>query len=332
MKPTLSRLFGLLLLAFTLLAAGCGGGGSTPPPATPPPVISSFTATPTAGFGGQPCTLSWAVSGATRVTLDNGGGDVTGLSSKVVYPMQTTTYTLTASNAGGERTASVSIAINDSVVVPTTTKVLDNSTMQSLSNVTSNGSVLTFSQTSSALQALRSGDHIVAGVTNATPNGLLRKVSTVSQSGSQVTVTTTAGTLEDAITKCDIVASRQLSPSDVAQATALSKGISIAQPQSLRSQAFSQMAEGFHLTLNDVVLYDDDGNLNTDNDQITASGTIAFNPSFDFVFKLDGARIKELRYSTTLTKTKEIEVSAKISKDFNKKFEIPGARWYFNLT
>ena len=70
------------------------------------PEISSFSSNRGAvGVGGS-ATLSWTVNDATSLTLNPGGIDVTGLSSQAVTPSSTTTYTLTATNAGGSRTSS----------------------------------------------------------------------------------------------------------------------------------------------------------------------------------------------------------------------------------
>jgi chitodextrinase len=80
-------------------------------PAPPGPVISSFTATPASAAPGQPVTLSWTVSGATAITIDNGIGDVTVSPPIIVTPVVTTTYTLTASNPDGTSTAAATVAI-----------------------------------------------------------------------------------------------------------------------------------------------------------------------------------------------------------------------------
>ena len=84
-----------------------------PPSTLPvqPPVISSFSSAPSAIIAGQTATLSWNVSGSTSITIDNGVGDVTGRSSTPVFPIQTTTYTLTASNSAGASTAMATVTI-----------------------------------------------------------------------------------------------------------------------------------------------------------------------------------------------------------------------------
>jgi len=103
----------------TLLAACSGGGGSnggntpTPPPASVP-VIASFTANPATSPSGQSTQLSWSVTGAATLSLDQGIGDVTGQTGRTVNPPISTAYTLTATNAAGSVTARVCVAVNTS--------------------------------------------------------------------------------------------------------------------------------------------------------------------------------------------------------------------------
>ncbi len=93
-----------------------------PPPPPPPstPSITSFTATPTQINAGQSSTLSWVVSNATSVTIDNGVGNVTNSTMVSVSPAATTTYKLTASNGGASVSAQVTITVNPNNQPPDT--------------------------------------------------------------------------------------------------------------------------------------------------------------------------------------------------------------------
>ena len=77
----------------------------------PAPVISSFTAQPSSVAPNQPVTLAWAASGAASISIDQGIGDVTGRSAITVYPTQTTTYVLSASNSSGSTTANATVTV-----------------------------------------------------------------------------------------------------------------------------------------------------------------------------------------------------------------------------
>ena len=101
------------------VVVGNGAGSATSNAATltvtasaPAPTITSFTATPASlPIGGGSVTLNWASSGATTLSIDNGVGDVSGLTSKVVNVAADTTFTLTASNAAGSTSAATTVSL-----------------------------------------------------------------------------------------------------------------------------------------------------------------------------------------------------------------------------
>jgi sugar lactone lactonase YvrE len=85
------------------------------------PTIASFAADNTllspATTGPSSATLSWNVTGATTLSLDNSIGTVTG-TSQSVSPAATTTYTLTAANSiGGTATATVTVKVRSNLAV-----------------------------------------------------------------------------------------------------------------------------------------------------------------------------------------------------------------------
>ncbi len=91
----------------------------TPAPPISAPIIESFTATPDMLEAGQSSTLTWTLSGdeATSITIDNGVGEVTGDTAEV-SPTATTTYTLTATNEGGDDTETVTVVVSEAAIVP----------------------------------------------------------------------------------------------------------------------------------------------------------------------------------------------------------------------
>ncbi len=77
----------------------------------PPPTISSFTADPPEVVPGGSTTLSWSTTDADSLSIDQGIGDVTGMSSIPVVVTDHTTYSLIAINAAGSATSTVSVAL-----------------------------------------------------------------------------------------------------------------------------------------------------------------------------------------------------------------------------
>lgn len=79
-----------------------------------PPTITSFTVNDSTVVAGAPITFSWNVVGSSSLTIDNGVGSVTPLTTgtkSISAPAATTTYTLTATNAFGSITANVTVNI-----------------------------------------------------------------------------------------------------------------------------------------------------------------------------------------------------------------------------
>ena len=74
------------------------------------PTINSFTASPPSITSGDSSTLSWSVTDADTLSINQGIGTVTG-TSVTVSPTTTTTYILTATNTAGSVSASVTVTV-----------------------------------------------------------------------------------------------------------------------------------------------------------------------------------------------------------------------------
>ena len=115
-------LLALMLLAF---ASGCSKKVPPPPPPPPPtptapetvarvdrPAINSFTAEPSTIERGQSSTLSWSISNATDMSINQGIGAVQSQGQRQVFPTNTTSYTLTARGPGGNDSRSVTVSVS----------------------------------------------------------------------------------------------------------------------------------------------------------------------------------------------------------------------------
>ena len=101
------KLFTFSLLLFFI--SSCGGVT----PGTNPPTISSFIADPASIPEGESSTLSWVVTGATTVSINQGIGTVDLSGSIIVSPAATTIYTLTATNSAGSITDTVTVIVDE---------------------------------------------------------------------------------------------------------------------------------------------------------------------------------------------------------------------------
>ena len=116
-RASLSAVAALTLL----IAAGCHKKAAPPPPPPPAPApapvankptVNFFNAEPTTVNSGQASSLSWSVTNATSVEIDNSIGQVSPNGRRAVYPTATTTYILTATGPGGSTTAQTTVSVS----------------------------------------------------------------------------------------------------------------------------------------------------------------------------------------------------------------------------
>jgi len=88
-------------------------------PTTSLPIVNSFIANPPGITAGNSSALSWNVSNATSVTIDQGVGTFAATGTTIVSPAATTMYTLTASNAAGSTTSMAQVVVSSDAYTPT---------------------------------------------------------------------------------------------------------------------------------------------------------------------------------------------------------------------
>ena len=110
MKSRNITYFKYLSLFFILIALILITGCSGTPLAVP--IINSFSAVPSTINVGESSTLSWSVTDASSVTIDNAIGSVALTGTTAVNPTTTTTYTLTATNTAGSVTATTTVTVS----------------------------------------------------------------------------------------------------------------------------------------------------------------------------------------------------------------------------
>jgi len=96
-----------------VLMIGCGAPADTGQPLA----IHSFGASPESIATGESSTLSWSVSGATVVFIDQGVGNVGLTGTRTVSPSTATSYALTAANKFGSITAVAQVVITEEAAI-----------------------------------------------------------------------------------------------------------------------------------------------------------------------------------------------------------------------
>jgi len=89
-------------------------------PAVLQPTITSFSSEPSSVEYGESSVLSWSTKNATTISINQGIGTVSATGTEEVSPETTTTYTLTAKNSAGQKTASCEVEVTEVVLNPPT--------------------------------------------------------------------------------------------------------------------------------------------------------------------------------------------------------------------
>jgi len=196
-------------------------------------------------------------------------------------------------------------------VIPDTTVVLTDTTIQYLEALSDDGT-FTFSQMTPELAELDPGDVLVGDVSLHAPAGFLRKVKSVVPVCDKVVVETEQATLEDAIQTGSFRASQRLTPEQV-RTSKYVDGVSMAPSPDGLTLKYS---------LEDVVLYDEDGNLETDNDQITADGTVSLEVAVDLSVDISWFQVRKVWFTVTADEEAELSVGWKVGYEFEKSVDI----------
>jgi len=186
-------------------------------------------------------------------------------------------------------------------IIPDTTHPLTEETTQHLVSVSEDGEVFTFDEMTPELEAVETRHVMVGGVSTAAPDGFLRTVTAVSTEDGQVRVETEQATLEDAIEQGGFSISRQLTPADV-QGGYMAPGVSL--------QAGSNLPNAFFFEIEDVVLYDHDGNRNTTDDQVNANGSLELAPTFDFGLLVEHWTLQRMEVVLRADEVADLEIVA----------------------
>jgi GH18 family chitinase len=153
------------------------------------PTISSFTANPTSIISGSASTLSWAVTGATSLSISGGIGTVTGTSTSV-SPTTTTTYTLTATNSAGSSQANVTVTVTAPQPQPPPT--ISSFTSSPATINTGSSSTLSWNASGATSLSINQGVGTVTGTsTSVSPTVTTTYTLTATNSGGSAQASTT---------------------------------------------------------------------------------------------------------------------------------------------
>lgn len=118
-----------------------------------------------------------------------------------------------------------------------------------------------------------------------------------------------AASLSEALERATITIDRPLNASDVTSSVATAPGTSFA----ARSLATSDSVEdGLSVRLNDLVVYDRDGNPSTTSDQLVLDGAITANPQLHFTFDIDDFHLKNLAFYIQVNESLDLTIKSRL--------------------
>ncbi len=209
------------------------------------------------------------------------------------------------------------------LVIPPTTKVLTQAASATLITIetTPEGRALTFSDVSPEITGLAPGDVLVLNTCTAAPMGFLGRVIGVETTADGVVVLTGPATLEDAISEGTVLLDRDLGPDDVAARAPGQTGGLVPQRREIESLQPELMAEPQMLTfyVDDLVLYDADGDPETTADQLMADGSIGVGVGFDFSLGISGGQVRHFR--TVVQAREEVELTLHLDVPLGEEFQ-----------
>ena len=208
-------------------------------------------------------------------------------------------YDLVLKNVIGEALTSFPIE----VMLAPTAKVLDDTTMNSLSSISEDGMTLFFTNTTAQIDSMQPGDVIISGVTAATPRGMLRRVVSIEKRGDgSVEIDTEPASLTDAFQELHI------------KGTIPSAG---AAPQSLQQPPVTGPMATETITIPPITFKIPGKkyfSVSSSYDS-TLSGDYRFNPDLDYEIDISWFTLKKfklvLRGSQALTLNEQLEVMAR---------------------
>jgi formylglycine-generating enzyme required for sulfatase activity len=134
--------------------------------------------------------------------------------------------------------------------------------------------------------------------------GLLRRIASVRETATEVVVETMPAALTDAIEKCDLQLTRTLTPKDLRQVKQMAPGVRFGPSPSGRGE--------FFVELDDVVIYDGDGNPDTQSDQVVLSGELTLQLTLEFHIRIDNFTLKELKIAGSFKDTLKVDMETSV--------------------
>lgn len=213
------------------------------------------------------------------------------------------TYTLATSSASGPYNFA---AVEIQTTLAPNAHQLSEAALAALLSVSGDGATYTFSTALPELTNIDVGDIFLGGITTITPDGFLRKVvNRYSDAGNLIFITEQAD-LESTFESLFVDVSQSLTPQDIKKITDI-PGVKLVE------SPYKTKAGDFTFQMNSAVLHDEDGDLNTTDDQIIANGLLSINPTIECRIRIENFELKEFYYSSKSSVQSGFTISSAVS-------------------
>lgn len=200
---------------------------------------------------------------------------------------------------------------------PATTIILPEEDTTTIQSFDSTSGTITLDESSTFAQETDLGDIVIGQDDSAAPYGFLRRVTSKSVQGGSVIIETEPATMMDAFEYMDVVETHPLLPSEIVSYK-LFNGTQFVTDRN---------SELFDVDLN-VILYDQDGNPETTNDQITLNGNYAFTAELFAKIKMKLWSLKKFEVGIKTNETANPDLTANFQWQFNQAAEFDLAEFH----
>lgn len=179
-----------------------------------------------------------------------------------------------------------------------------------------NDDYLIFEENVNQYNSFLTDNILVSDIHPNAQNGYLRKIESIENINGNIKINTSQAQLVDAIINTDYETTYTVNNSDIIEVDESGEDI-----PNRNSTDSNNIAISFDI--NNKVIYDEDGNNSTTNDQITMSGTVELGFDIDFRLKIQNRQVQNFELIQNLSSTIQTEVGFDIEFiDINRQFII----------
>ncbi|MBN1647062.1 MAG: hypothetical protein JW874_03420 [Spirochaetales bacterium] len=194
---------------------------------------------------------------------------------------------------------------DESIILPDTTIILDQETLNHLSAPMDNNGTLLFSGETDILENLSYGDIIVSGTHNYCPNGMLRKVTNKTIDQDTVEIQTESASLEEAIQTGSINMNTVLESAELDDSTGTNGMSLVSRCNNIRSR-------GININLVDMEIIPG----------VTVNGEISFDIDLNFSLDINNFSLEALTFTIDTEYDSNLQFQSNISSTIDELIEV----------